>query len=152
MTQVNVNKTNIYKYSFGVIGEDSLPQAAGGSSFLQAVDSSIHPKKKPKRGQGSARAGTRGPGRPPLSRAGTIQDPDSSDPEVPRKRRGRPPLHGKSVVRKGLDRTRKVVRPSHCHLCELPVKKNDKMVDCRTCGNLAHDDCEMATGEDCGNY
>ena len=63
-TQVRLNETEIWKsFYFGVLGEDSLPPAAGGSSFLQGVDSSLDPKRKPKRGQGSARAGTQGPGR-----------------------------------------------------------------------------------------
>ena len=102
-------------------------------------------------GRGPGRPRTvsgRGPGRPPLSRAGS----DILDQNAPQKRRGRPPLNGVSVLRKGLDRSRKVLKPNICHLCHLAVAENEELDSCRTYGTLAHEDCEKATGEDCGTY
>ena len=89
-------------------------------------------------------------GRLPLSRV--IERQDSSVSSSRRRGPGRPPLNGKNILRKGLDRSRKVELPATCHLCHLPVESNDELIPCRVCKKLSHKDCEEATGEDCGSF
>ena len=72
-----------------------------------------------KRGPGRPPSCGRGPGRPPSTRSESVRG------RSPLKRRVRPPLHGANIIRRGLDRSRKVVRPPICHLCNLPIDEND---------------------------
>ena len=87
-------------------------------------------------------------GRPRLSRGSTA----GIGRDEAKKRRGRPPLDGAKVLKKGLDKSRKVARPATCHLCKLPIDYEDELVNCRVCAVLAHKDCEAMTGEDCGSF
>ena len=144
----------LFQYTFFLEG-DSLPRDSANYDFIRAVDASLLPRSKssrPRRGPGRPRGtastrSRRGVGRPPLSRALSV-----SIVKPPKKRVGRPPLNGEKIKNKGLDRSRKVARPSTCHLCHLVVRETDSLQICRKCGVLSHDDCEEATGEDCGTF
>ena len=140
-----------------MLSESSQSEYSDTFPSLQA--SNKQNSKKQKRGDGP------GPGRPktnfstsrrkpagrlPLSKVTGRQD--SSVNSSRRRGPGRPPLNGKNILRKGLDRSRKVEHPATCHLCKFPVESNDELIPCRVCKKLSHRDCEEATGEDCSSF
>ena len=61
-------------------------------------------------------------------------------------------LFRQKLLKKVLDKSRKVTRPARCHLCKLGIEHDDELVNCRVCAILAHKDCEAMTGEDCGSF